>query len=156
MDIQDYQTELVKYMSDAWSLAQQNIATAQSKQKRNYDVGSSDVSLKVGDGVMVEMPGEIRGNAWKLSRPFHGPYRVLSITPTNVEVRLADQPDADPMNVSLKRVRPCFDELPDKSWTGHKSSKGTKKQAKVVINKPENPKAPYTGPVTRSRSKSQV
>ena len=46
---------------------------------------------------MVHMPGSVKGKAWKLVRPFHGPYRVLSVTPSNAEVRLVDQPDSDPI-----------------------------------------------------------
>ena len=90
MDLQDYQTELVKHMSDAWSLARQHIIAAQCKQKKQYDKDSSDKVLKIGDRVMVKMPGEIKG---EFARPYHGSYQVLSITPTNLEVRLVDQPD---------------------------------------------------------------
>ena len=72
--------------------------------------------MKVGDRVMVHMPGSIKGKAWKLVRPFHGPYRVLSVTPTNAEVQLVDRPGADAIFVSLSRVRPCYLEISDVSW----------------------------------------
>lgn len=90
--------ELMKCMSDAWSFVQQNIAIAQSKHKRKYDADRGDTSLKVGDRVM---PGEIKGYGWKFSCPFHGHYHILSIIPTNVEVRLVDQPDASSIFVLL-------------------------------------------------------
>ena len=54
---------------------------------------------------MVFMPAEQQGKAWKLSRSFHGPFRVLSVTDTNVEVRLIDHPKDDPIFVHLDRVR---------------------------------------------------
>ena len=49
VDIQDYRTELVSHLSDAWNLAQGNIAKAQTKQKRNYDRGSKELKLQKGD-----------------------------------------------------------------------------------------------------------
>ena len=54
--------------------------------------------MKVGDRVMVHMPGSVKGKAWKLVRPYHGPYRVISVTPTNAEVRLVDEPGADALS----------------------------------------------------------
>ena len=57
VDIRDYRTELVTHLSDAWNLAQGNIAKAQAKQKRNYDRGSKELKLQKGDRVMVRMPG---------------------------------------------------------------------------------------------------
>ncbi len=41
---------------------------------------------------MILMPGEVKGKAWKLARPFHGPYRILSLTSNNAEVVLVDRP----------------------------------------------------------------
>jgi len=59
---------------------------------------------------------EVQGTTWKFARPFHGPFRVVSLTPTNADVRLIDEPRSDSMFVSLSRVRPCYGELPDASW----------------------------------------
>ena len=50
---------------------------------------------------MVFMPAESQGKNWKLSRPFHGPYRVLQVTPTNAEVQLIDRPKDEPIFVAL-------------------------------------------------------
>ena len=54
VDIQDYRTELVTHLSDAWTLAQDNIAKAKAKQERNYDRSNTEPKL---DRVMVRMPG---------------------------------------------------------------------------------------------------
>ncbi len=43
---------------------------------------------------MIHMPSAITGKSWKLAQPFHRPFRILSVTPTNVEARLVDDPDA--------------------------------------------------------------
>ena len=49
---------------------------------------SKKVDVKIGDCVMIHMLGVVKGKAWKFARPFHGPYRVIGVTPTNVEVKL--------------------------------------------------------------------
>lgn len=88
VDVDDYKEDLLSGLSLAWELAQANIQKAQASQKRNYDRKcTEEVNLKAGDRVMIYMPAESQGKNWKLSRPFHGPYRVLKVTPTNVEVR---------------------------------------------------------------------
>ena len=106
--------------------------------------------MKVGDRIMVHMPGSVKGKAWKLVRPFHGPYRVVSVTPTNAEVRLVDQPGADAIFVSLSRVRPCYSEMADVSWSGsNKSQKKNKKQANKDVTTTTNVIPRTSGPVTR-------
>ena len=45
----DYCTEQVANLSDAWSLAHQNIERAQGKQKAQYDKRARESNLKVGD-----------------------------------------------------------------------------------------------------------
>ena len=65
---------------------------------------------------MVYMPNAVKGKSWKLARPFYGLYRVLSSTPTNVEVIPVDQPNAESIFISIDRIRPCYPELPDISW----------------------------------------
>ena len=59
---------------------------------------------------MVHMPQSVSGIVWKLARPFYGPYRVLSLTSTNAEVKLIDKLDSE-CNVALNRVRLCYPEL---------------------------------------------
>lgn len=101
--------------------------------------------MKVGQRVMVHMPSELQGKTWKFARPFHGPFRVLTVTPTNAEVRLVDEPKSDSMFVSLTRVRPCSEELPDLSWRGSSPKKY------VHRPKADSTPTPYSGPMTRSR-----
>ena len=115
VDVDDYKHDLVM---EAWQLAKKKIQEAQTRQKNNYDKSSSPTKLQVGDRVMVYMPQEKRGKTWKLSRPYHGPYRILSLTQTNAEVWLVDCPDEESIFVSLNRVYPCHSELPEVSWTG--------------------------------------
>ena len=100
------------------------------------------------------MPGEVKGRAWKFARPFHGPYRVIRVTPTNVEAQLVDNPTNPPIFVSLSRVRPCYPELPNIVWTRHKRKKErSKKTTKSDPVVPPECGDDYTGPVTRLRSR---
>ena len=125
---------MVTGLSDAWALAQDQIKLAQQRQKHHYDKRSKEQHYKVGDRVMVYMPNAKKGKAWKLARPFYGPYRVLSVTPTNVEVHPVDRPSSDSIFVSLDRVRPSYPELPDVSWCGGKKSKRAQQR------RPRNPR----------------
>ena len=61
VDIDDFKTDLVCNLSDAWSLAQQNINQAQKKQKTHYDRKAKSRKYCVGDRVFVHMPSEVRG-----------------------------------------------------------------------------------------------
>ena len=106
---------------------------------------------------MVHMPHEATGKTAKLARPYFGPYRVLNLTPTNAEVRLIDKPDDPSIFVSLDRVRPCYSELPNRSWSGHTSKRKRKRKSSAktqTVKEPSPELPPYTGPITRSRAKA--
>ena len=108
VDSSDYRVELTSSLSSAWLLARERIKIAQSNQKKQHDKRAKEHRFQVSDRVMIHMPSAVTGKAWKLARPFHGPYRVLSVTPTNVEARLVDHPDVDPIFVAVSRVRPAI------------------------------------------------
>ena len=65
---------------------------------------------------MVHFPSAAQGKAWKLARPYFGPYRIISLTPTNAEMQLVDQPDGETLFVALDRVRPCYSEMSNEVW----------------------------------------
>ena len=111
IDVDDYKTDLCTGFNSAWKLVQQNIENVQCHQKSSYDRHAKERPLIVEQRVMVCMPTEIQGKTWKFARPFHGPSRIISLTPTNAEVRLVDEPQSKSLFVSLNRVR-----LPDVSW----------------------------------------
>ena len=64
--------------------------------------------MRVGECVMVLMPSEVQGKDWKLATPFHDPYYVIQVTPTNAEVRLIDQRRGESIFVALDCVRWCY------------------------------------------------
>ena len=59
VDLDDYRSELVTGLSDAWKAAAENIKAAQCRQKNAYDQGASKSSLKVGDRILVHMPHKV-------------------------------------------------------------------------------------------------
>ena len=144
VDLDDYKSELVRGLSDTWNIAKEHIQSAQNHQKVTYDRHTKQPCYQVGDRVMVHMPHKATGKAAKLARPYFGPYRILSLTPTNAEVRLIDKPDEARLFVSLSRIRPCYAELSDTSWSGHTRKRKRNKSAKATptVSSP----APYVGP----------
>jgi len=56
---------------------------------------------------MVLMPSKVQGKDWKLTRPFHGPYHVIQVTPTNAEIHIIDQLQGESIFVALDRIRQC-------------------------------------------------
>lgn len=158
VDISDYKEDVMVGLSSAWQLAQENIKKGQFKQKKFYDQASKVVDIRPGDRVMVYMPSEKQGKDWKLSRPFHGPYRVLKVTPTNVEVRLVNRETDESIFVNRDRVHLCYPELNnDITWTG-KEKRGKARSKNPVVPqidtiRPSELANPYKGPITRSRTK---
>ena len=145
----------MSHLGSAWEAAKANIQSAQKKQKLYYDQKSKETSFNVGDCVLVSMPNEVKGKSWKLSRPFHGPYHIVSLTDCNAAVKLSDGKD-EPIFVSLDRVRPCPSELSnDVCWTGRntKRRKRQKSQRKSCQVKERAP-VRTVGPVTRSMTHS--
>ena len=118
-DMDDYKVDLCSSLSAAWKV---NI------QKSYYDKSSKASNVKPGDRVMVFMPAERQGKTWKLLHPYHGPYRVLSVTDTNVEVRLVDNPQGESMFVHLSR---CCPQQRDTVWKGPRDKRCRQKRKNV-------------------------
>ena len=60
--------------------------------KKQRDKKTWKVTLKVGDRVMVLMLTETKGEKRKLTWPLHSHFWVLTVTLTNAEVQLVDDP----------------------------------------------------------------
>ena len=67
----------------------------------------------MGDRVYVYTPAKKTGTAYKFACPFVGPYRVLKLYDTGIDVRLISKLFAKPIRVALGRVRLCPAEIPD-------------------------------------------
>ena len=64
-------------LSSARQLAASCIQQVQVKYKKQYDRKARTSALRVGDWVMVHFPQEESARWRKLSRPWHGPYRIV-------------------------------------------------------------------------------
>ena len=106
--IDDYKTVMMQNLFAAWKLAQEGIRKAQSKQKKQR---AGSTSVNPGDRVFVYMPAIRAGPAYKLTRPYKGPYRVIGTHPNGVELRSIDNPKNSTIRVALNRVRHCPDTL---------------------------------------------
>ena len=71
------------------------------------DKRATPSSFKVGDLVLVRFPQEESGKQRKLSRPWHGPYRVVQSTKPDVTVVKQFFPEEGTIQVHQLRVRPC-------------------------------------------------
>ena len=100
---------------------------------------------------MVFMPSDVTGKDRKLAHPYHGPFRIICVTPTNAEVQLIERPHDQSIfyEVAMERLRKCYPEQTNDCWTGWK---GKRIRRKCQLPKSTSPvKTPRTtGSVTRS------
>ena len=61
--------------------------------------------------------------SWKLARPYHGPFRILSVTPMNAEVQLIEKPGDPSLFVAIDRLRRCYPEI-KKNLVGQDERRG--------------------------------
>ena len=61
-------------------------------------------------------PSAKTGKAYKFTRPFFGPYRIVELTPNDAKIRPIDKPSEEPIFVALDRLRRCPEEVPDEFW----------------------------------------
>ena len=92
-EISDYREELILSLSSARELAVSSIKAAQQRYKQQYDRKSRSVTFKLGHWVLVRFPQEETGKQRKLSRPWHGPYRVTQICDPDITVVKVFFPD---------------------------------------------------------------
>ncbi len=75
-------------------------------------------SYWVGDWVFVLMPAAKAGKVHKFARPFHGPFRVLEVTDSDVTVIPVDRSQDTHLFVTRARIRHCPQEVPEgEAWT---------------------------------------
>ena len=92
---------------EAWSLAQKQVHKAQKAHKKNYDRKTKDPAFRVDKRVFVYMPGDKSSKAYKLSQPFHGPFRMTEVLDAGVVVCPVDRPQEQSIRVALNRMRHC-------------------------------------------------
>ena len=79
-DVTEYKEELCLSLLVAMQgIGRKEYPEGPSKDKKHYDKarGAKPASLKTGEWVLVRFPQDKQGRKCKLSRPWHGPYRVV-------------------------------------------------------------------------------
>ncbi len=121
LEIDDYKSELVVGLTEAWRMARDHVQKAQRHQKKFYNRHTKDPTYWIGDRVFVFMPAAKAGKAHKFARPYHGPYRVMD---SNARVVWVDRPQDTPIFVALDRLRHCPQEIPEgEAWPQTKKKK---------------------------------
>ena len=110
IDARDYKEEMSHRFAVAWELARTQVKKAQERQKFYHDK-----LAKQPDRVFVYHPAVKRGKAYKFSRSFVGPYRVLTLYRNGAEVKLVAKPTTQSIRVALNRVRLCPNEILDQT-----------------------------------------
>ena len=121
--VEDYREEVIQTLSTARRLAADSIQNAQRRYKAAYDKKSSPVSYGLGDWVLVKFPQDETGRNRKLSRPWHGPYRIVERRDPDVTVVKVYAPQEGQIQVHQSRVSPCPPGFPAGFfWYGGKRS----------------------------------
>ena len=125
----DYAKELFRELKQARQLAQKTIEKSQRQQKIQYDKGARDPQVQEGDLVMLKVEPRFR-----LDRSYKGPYRVVSVTATNVFIHPLNDPE-DQITVSLQRVSKCDNSLANvMPWMGHSKSRRRRQIKRTPVN----------------------
>lgn len=111
-DVENYKEELMLSLSSARELAASCIRKAQAKYKRSYDRRVREVTMRVGDWVLVRFPQDESGRWRKLSRPWHGPYRIVDKSDPDVTCVKVYHPQDSPIHVHQSWVCRCPAEFP--------------------------------------------
>lgn len=106
-DLRDYREELMLSLTSARELAADTIQRAQARYKHQYDKGSKEISFRVGDWILVRFPQDESGRWQKLSRPWHGPYRIVAKSDPGVTYSKVYYPQYEPIRVHQSRICLC-------------------------------------------------
>ena len=120
-NVDDYREELMLSLSSACDVATQSIQKAQERYKQYHDKKAALTEFKLGQWVLVRFPQEESGRQRKLSRPWHGPYRIISRDDPDLTVQMVYFPDDGPIQVHQSRVTRCPSQFPaGYYWYGDK------------------------------------
>ena len=104
--VSEFAEVMVENMQEAWKLARENISKAQSHQKNYYDQKTKPVSYRNGDLVRVFMPAKKTSNNRKLALPYEGPFKIVKVHETGVEVMDTRKSRSRVIRVAWNRIYP--------------------------------------------------
>ena len=107
--VSDYREEL---MLNLYLARKSVLESSQGRYKKQYDRKTDEYQYRTGDWVLIRFPSDETGKPRKLSRPWHGPYRIISCNDTNITAVKVYFPHEDAIKVHQTRVKPC----PKDSW----------------------------------------
>ena len=132
--LEDYREQLMAMLSSAREIAASNIQRAQKRYKHQHDCHARPSNFRVGDWVFVWFPQDESGRFRKLSRPWHGPYRVLERKDPDFVVAKVYDPQHGQICVHQDRVCGCPDDFPaGYYWYGGKQ-KGPPKWVERLLD----------------------
>ena len=155
VDLKEYGIELHQKMSAAWELARQSVKRAQRRQKDYYDRWATALPFRVGERAFLYKPMEKTGEARKLARPFHGPYRIQEMGTNTATIVCINQPEGEPLLVSLERLRRCPKELGNECWPAGRGKRRRKVDTatKKTMLLPQYQQEEPTEPIQRDSMK---
>ena len=131
IDLKEYGLNLHARLTTAWKLARQCVTKAQKRQKTSYDRGAKDPVFREGERVFLHKPSEKTGEARKLARSFHGPYKLVEVGTNTARIVRVDRPEEESLHVSLSRLRRCPEEIADEFWPPDSRRKGRKQTRRI-------------------------
>ena len=106
-EMRDYCEELSLSLWSGRQNAALAIQAAQKRYKAQYDSRVKPTNYVTGDWVLVKFPPEESGRMRKLSRPWHGPYRITNTRRPDVDVSKVYRPQDGGIQVHQSRVKHC-------------------------------------------------
>ena len=107
-----YREYLAMTLIDAREQAALSIQQAQQHYKKYYDKKTTPNTIRTTEWVMLRFPQDETGRERKLSRPWHGPYRVIEVTTTGILAEKVYAPQDGKVQVHLERVTRCPSNFP--------------------------------------------
>ena len=106
-ELSSYREEMILSLSAARNAAAKRIQKSQKKNKDYYDRRATHTSYRLGDWILIRFPAEETGARRKLSRPWHGPYRVKSKNGPDVTATKVYFPTESQIQVHMSRTCAC-------------------------------------------------
>ena len=108
----DYKEEVTLVLSSARADAARSIQRAQQQYKKYYDRKSNPTKYHIGEWVLVRFPSDETGKWRKLSRPWHGPFRIIKVCDSDVTISNVYFPQDKDITVHQNRVKACPSNFP--------------------------------------------
>ena len=106
VDLKEYRVELAGNMSEAWELMRQCIRKAQKKQKDYYDRKGRSPNFRIGERMFLFKPADKTRQAWKFSRPFHGPFRIVHLDSNTARIKRTDRLEEEAILIAVTSSLP--------------------------------------------------